>query len=491
MYGMHGRWRPQVSPQRLLLQPRRRDFSRSSQSLPHLHSAPHDIPHYIHPASPPAGLPKWQNTLLSRGPRDWQNPSEWQNTLLHRDPSWVLPHPHQRPATAASWNSSAFAHAGQQSQQWSDPSQTPQYPSHQAVPAPLSSSLQRHCLNGTRQVHVEPASACGANRATALHPHHLRGELGRGVRNGDGSLPQDWHQHEGAAHSNGWTPLPSAHTASLWPMSAEHALDARGDQSWRIQQPASEAQYTAAGLHSQHTSRHCFPQPVSERLCVDGNEPVHQHEHLSQQLQPAQCSGHAAVHERSGSAFKRSACSSAAGHRREEPVSLSHQRAAGCTLKQEVPAAAFAAQCADLTHLRQGGSLRCDPQVTDVGGVAAMETVLSEYKALRSQICEAEAQLLDLQRAQPKHDAFDCLQSRSCGNEQVTNVGPSSEVGSRGGDQGRDSGVDHAHWRELTNTLRALKAAAAKQRPAVEAVASRLRSTLSRVRAASMTGADR
>ena len=167
-------------------------------------------------------------------------------------------------------------------------------------------------------------------------------------------------------------------------------------------------------------------------------------------------------------------------------MSLSYQRAAGCTLKHEVSAAAFAAQCADLAHLRHGGSVRCDQQGNDVGGVAAMETVLSEYKALRNQISEAEAQLLDLQRAQPHHDAFGWPQSSSCSNEHIK----SPSIGSRGGDQGGDSGVDHAHWRELTNTLRALKAAAAKQRPAVEAVASRLRSTLSRVHAASITGAD-
>ena len=135
--------------------------------------------------------------------------------------------------------------------------------------------------------------------------------------------------------------------------------------------------------------------------------------------------------------------------------------------------------------------MRCDQQVTDAGGIAAMETVLSEYKALRAQISEAEAQMLDLQRAQPSHAAVGLLQSRSCAIEHITNVGPGSEVGLRGGDQGRDSGNDHAYWRELTNTLRALKAAAAKQRPAVEAVASQLRSTLSRVHAVSINRADR
>ena len=133
--------------------------------------------------------------------------------------------------------------------------------------------------------------------------------------------------------------------------------------------------------------------------------------------------------------------------------------------------------------MRQGGSVRCDQQGTDAGGVAAMETVLSEYKALRSQISEAEAQLLGLQRAQPDHDAFSWAQSSGCSNGHITEVGPSSEAGSRGGGQGRDSGGDHAHWMELTHTLRALKAVAAKQRPAVEAVASHLRSTLSSLRA--------
>ena len=493
MHSMHQRLRPQMLPHRLLLQARRRDFSRSSQSLPHLHSIPHATHHFTHPASPPAGPPDWQNTLQCRDPCNWQNLPDWQNTLLPRDPSWALPHPHQRPATATACNPPAFAHAAPQSQQWLDPSQTPQYPGHQAAPPTLSSLPQRHCFVGTHQSHVGPASTCGDDRAAALHPHHLYWGFGQGVRDGDGDgfLPQDWHQRQGAAHSHGRTPLPSAHTAaSFRPTSAEHALDAWGDQNCRMSQPASEAQYIAAGLHSQRTSRRCFPQPVSEHLCVHGKAPVHQHEHLSQQPQTAHCTVHAAVHEPFGSGFDWSACLPAARHC-QEPVGSSHQRAAGrdTVLKQEAPAAAFAAQGAGPPHLRQGGPVRRDQHMTDAGGVAAMETVLSEYKALRSQISEAEAQLLDLQRAQPNYDADGRRQPSSCSNEHITSVGPSGEVGSRG-DQGRDSGVDRPPWRELTNTLRALKAAAAKQRPAVEAVANQLRSTLSRVHAASITRAN-
>ena len=153
----------------------------------------------------------------------------------------------------------------------------------------------------------------------------------------------------------------------------------------------------------------------------------------------------------------------------------------------------YAAQPAELTHIQQEEeSARSSQQVSDAGNIAAMETVLSEYKALRSQISEAEAQLLGLQKAQPDYDLSGWSQTSSCSStgEYISKGAPRCGVGLKGSDLGMNSGVVHAYWMELTNTLRALKAAAARQRPAVEAVASQLQSTLSRVHAASTARAD-
>ena len=448
----------------LLLQPRRRDFSRSSQGLPHLHPALHAAQHHSQP---------WPRLCAP----------DWHNTMLPRDPSWALPHPHQRPATAAAYPPPAFAHtAAEQSQGWSDSAHTYQHTSHQvAAPSGLS---QRHCLDGTHQLPSTPVIAYEDDRAAVLDPHHLRGGWGKG--GGGASRPQQWHDQDDNAHSYRWSPLDSAFAAATSrPVTAQHMLDARRHQTWknqaRMQQPVSQAQYTAGGLHSPHTARCVFPQPVSERLCVHSDEPVHQQGYLSQQPQSAQCN--VAEHEHSRSCFEWSGCSPAVEQQYKEPASLLHQRAA-YALKLVAPAAVYAGQPPGLAHKPCEDSKRSDLQVADDSNIAAMETVLSEYKALRRQISEAEAQLSALQRAPANHEAFAWPQSSSYSNEHASKPGARREAWSRDCDQGRGSGSDNAHWREVTNNLRVLKAAAAKQRPAVEAVASQLQGTLSRVHAA-------
>lgn len=412
-----------------------------------------------------------------------------QTTLLPRDPSWALPQPHHRPATAAPWVPPVFAHAAPQSQQWSAPAHTHQVTGHQPAPTTLSGLTRRHYIDGSQQLHVGPTSACGDDGAVAAYPHHLCGEVSQRGPGEDRSLFQDWHQRDGDAHSSGWTLPPSVHAAAgSRPMGAEHALDARQGQSWRMGQPAS--QYASAGLHSQHAVRHFLPHPVPERWCSHSTEAVSQHEHSSQQPQSAECV--AAAHERPGSSFEWWASSPGDEDHQQEPSSLSHQRAA-YALKQGTRGAVYTAQPADVTHRRQEeDSARSSQQVSDAGNIAAMETVLSEYKALRSQISEAEAQLLGLQKAQPDHDPSGWPQTSSCSStsEHISNGGHRRGVWSKDSDLGMDSVVVHAHWMELTNTLRALKTAAARQRPAVEAVASQLQSTLSRVHAASTARAD-
>ena len=115
-----------------------------------------------------------------------------------------------------------------------------------------------------------------------------------------------------------------------------------------------------------------------------------------------------------------------------------------------------------------------------VGGeVAAMEAVLSEYKALRAQIVDAEAQLAVLQGSEfqgegswsPGYTANGYQYSAQ--NDQVHGDCYKGAV-----HPGKSDGC--LQLAAVIDTLTLLKAAAARQRPAVEAVASQLRSTLSR-----------
>lgn len=106
----------------------------------------------------------------------------------------------------------------------------------------------------------------------------------------------------------------------------------------------------------------------------------------------------------------------------------------------------------------------CSKQ-TGVTDLAAMEAVLDDYKGLRAQIAEAEHQLADLQAAvmQP-HIASDVVQPDS---------GHAGSVFPQGVHE-------HAQLLAATQRLERLKGAAAFQRPAVEAVALQLRNTLLR-----------
>ena len=141
-----------------------------------------------------------------------------------------------------------------------------------------------------------------------------------------------------------------------------------------------------------------------------------------------------------------------------------HQRAS-CALKPVAPAAVCVGQPPGLAHKPCENLKRPDLQVADNGNIAAMETVLSEYKALRRLISDAEAQLSALQRAPANHEAFAWPQVSSYSNAHTSKAGARREVWSRDCDQGRGSGSDNAHWREVTNNSRVLRTAAAKHRP--------------------------
>lgn len=432
----------------LLLQPRRRDFSRSSQGLPDLHPALHAPQHC---------------TLQGRRP----SALDWQNTLLPRDPTWALPNPHQRPATAATCPPPGYSHKAKDSRQWLDLSHAYQHSPEAAAP---SGVYQRDHMYGRHQASTGPTSACRDDRAAALDPDHLCC---------GGSLPQQQrHQHDVGAQSTAWSPLHAAHSAARSrSITAQHVLGSRGNQAWMMEHPACrlQAEHTAGGLHSQHTAQRIFPQPASERSCVHSGEAVHQHAYSRQEVQ----SGQRHASGRPACCLPWLASSPFAEQQHGEPASLSHQLAAA-ELKPTASVAEYAAQRSGLAHLWQRESGHPNLQAADDGNIAAMEKVLAEYKALRLQISEAEAQLSALQRVSPNREDVCWSQPSSCGSHHNSKAGIGHEAWIRSCDQVRNFGDDHTHCREVTSALKALKAAAARQRPAVEAVASQLRSTLSR-----------
>ena len=434
---------PLVSTQCILLQPRRRDFTRSSQGLPDLHSA-------LLASAPP-------QHCAQQGSRP--TASDWQNTLLPRDPSWALPNPHQRPATAATCPPSAYGYTAEESRQWSDSGHAYQY-SRQAAAA-ASGVYERHHMVSQQQASAGSRSAFHDDRATTWHPGHLLCA---------GSLPPHRHQ----ADVSSLSPLdPALSAARSRPRTAQHMLDGRGTQPLSVQHPACQLQadYAAGGLYSPHSAQGVFTQPVAERLCVHTDEPAHQHACSRQQPQSDQ--SHAS--RRPGGWFQCSE-SSPIAHDGED-ASLLHQGVA-VELTQKAPTAVYAAaQHAGLGHMRHGGVQHLNFQTPDDGNIAAMEKVLADYKALRLQISEAEAQLLALRRGPASHEHV-CW-SQPSGYQHRSDGGVGYEPCIRGHDEIRGSGDDQAYCREVTSTLRALKAAAARQRPAVEAVASQLRSTLS------------
>jgi len=107
--------------------------------------------------------------------------------------------------------------------------------------------------------------------------------------------------------------------------------------------------------------------------------------------------------------------------------------------------------------------------------VAAMEAVLADYTALRTQIADAERQLLALQGSASQAESFGMQ-----GHQGHWRQMPGWHCENILHPARQDAHVELA---AVMNTLAQLKAAAAKQKPAVEAIASKLQCTLSRTHA--------
>ena len=438
------------------LQPRRRDFSRSSQGLPDLASALHGL--HTHQPTP------WYGQQTSQ-----PSATDWQNTMLPRDPSSALPHPHQRPATAADTSFAGFVHtSGQRHQQAGHA-----YPYRQSHLGPVS---QLGLQDQLYSYDLRPQSEAGLRQ----HPGQQRDEISV---NSIASHPQREHcggfvsqhpyQQDGHAIGHDWSR----------PGTAKHMLEREGYQPSRLQHFPEASTRPAWGksreLHSQQTARSPVAESVSLR--TQSAEPSNQHECFAPQTISGLYSN--ATHDYTTSRMDWAAQAPVFGRQQQQQqhvTSLGDQRGTPC-VRQPVPGLA---QPTCSAYDKNGFHVQSEQfraQAPDVDDIAAMEAVLSEYKALRSQISEAEAQLEGLQRGPAPPDALSRPQSSS----QRKQGEPSYQQG-HGYLPGKLHGVTtvgahKAHLADVTNTLTALKGAAAKQRPAVEAVAQQLQNVLSRV----------
>ena len=474
------------------MQPRRRDFSRSSQGLPQLAahlSTSQPVQQYIQqgflPSTTAEGLystlpqeyrqhgplpsaANWQNLTLP--PHDkrqgtQRTVTDWQNTILPRDPSAALPHPHQRPATAASCPPTGFTptcgHNHHHYHQSQPPDTSPQ--EHHCIGRQRSwkaADLRQVCAE-VRDMSCESASAAasGTQHTHTNAPHHD---------------PRRDSGHANSIRNVCFDPVRRAD--KLRPVTAEHMQDCSPRQVPRVHQAALAHPCSGtAGMQSQQASWQI--QPEFEHQRVHSCQPIRQQDCFTPETLSVQ-------YVSAAPATAGSYCHAGSPHLSRF---RQHQQAVmGCepvtdAAQEGLPAVGPWPQSYGSAHspdLLQVHSEQSRVQLPE-GDIAAMEAVLREYRALRCQIAERETQLEMVQRRAGDHHNLgwpeaDAVREQSrCGNY------PGHKQSSCSHDLRSAHGDDTGLPKDMTNNLLQLKAAAARQRPAVEAVAKQLRSTLS------------
>ncbi len=465
------------------MQPRRRDFTGSSQGLPDLTSA-----------------------LLATHSVE----SSVNCPILSRDPSSALPHPHQRPATAATCPPSGFSptsglgpgtlplaagfsHTSGRGFEAATAAGSYHPPGHTFVPVtmasrhhgweqPVNQAAAPHCLTADWwDARSEPGQAAARPSNDEQPAYHVVGP----------SQPASRQWRASTVPDAG----PSLHT------SRHRAATAVSDmgQGWSgvrqgsipVEQVYAGMRHPVAGmqqavpqleLQPQHRAGHgaaaSIPGAQYQTLLLDNAEEL---SHVGQhgwQSQPH--SQQHSPHQTAGSCFDWSGCYQGSEQQAPAPVLKVPRAHAG-------PHRHAFASTPDvvLEHKQQADApdrpyvgTRQKQQGPVDAEIEAMETVLSDYKALRAQIAHAEAQLASLQSTITQADSFQgCKVS---GHHDSSQNGAVYNEGHQGSAYAGGSHVSR-HLAEVTNTLRQLRAAAAKQRPAVEVVASQLRDTLAKI----------
>ena len=444
----------------MVLQPRRRDFTRSSQGL--------------------AGL---GTTLLAA---QTMEELSYQCPIVPRDPSSALPHPHQRPTTAAtcppSTSGRRFQHGfGHTSRLGFEPEAQGGF-----CHGPGQSFEAVGTSGWPRGLTVDTAwPCCTAHLSNSVSPEMASGMHNCIDQSGDHNVcPAQCSRHQAAEQLDANTSLGRS---KVWPVAwQQHGDVERCHTGMRLpgagmQQavlpPQLQAQHQAeltqrgwsAGMHLPHAEYQTWSADT-------GKEPCHAGSYSREPLLPRKQLGH---QQQPGSCFDWSGCQQGNEQNRRGPACQAVQSREG----SQGPKAATSAY--GDKHTRPNGpqwsshrSTHQEEQKPVEADIAAMEAVLSDYRALRSQIADAGAQLA-LCQERAAQDGGRWLPDRLVYAHCTTHDGQH---------QGSVHSAAMCHSRntqvaELTDTLKELKAAAAKQRPVIEAVASHLRSQLSRVHA--------
>ena len=464
----------------VFVQPRRRDFTRSSQGLPHLSSA-------LHAAH-----------LLNGSPHHYP--------VLPRDPSSALPRPHQRPATAATCPHPGFS--------------SPPGPRSEAgitaaglslgsryIPEAVTSSGFNHTSEHQSQSvptsvwagpWSQPLSQATASQRQASNGYGERHDSTQGAGRYSGrsdpvfsdvaANQQPSRRHRDAiAHSDARLSQQASNTRSgddtwslrcqVWPAgnsgrrSREAACNALRQPTAGESQAAQttqqqQQQHRASGTQESQAALQSL-QVQHEGLSV-GSAEVPPHGHHQYSCQPL-------FQQRAGSCFDWSDChQAAASHSRLLTHTTGLHSAHKHTCRQEGHNAHEHSGLDAVVEMATQGSQR-EAQSPVGAEVAAMEAVLADYTVLRTQIADAEHQLVALQGSASQAESFE-MQGHQGHRTQM----PSWQYEHTLHPARQDAHVELA---AVMNTLAQLKAAAAKQKPAVEAIASKLQCTLSRMHA--------
>lgn len=458
------------------VQPRRRDFTRSSQGLPHLSSA-------LHAAH-----------LLNGSPHHYP--------VLPRDPSSALPRPHQRPAatcppagfspppgprseaghTAAGLSLSLGSRCTPEAVTLSGFNHTSEH-QFPGVPTsgqagawgqPLSQAAvsQRQATDGRRHDSAQVAGMYSGKQDPIFSDVAANQQPSRRHRDAIAHSDARLSQHASKTRSGSETwPVrrqvwPAGGTGRPSPEAACNGLrqpTAAGSQTTQTSQ--LQQQHRASGTQESQAALQSL-QVQHESLSLGSAEgPRYSHQYTCQPLSQ----------QRAGSCFDWSGChQAAASHSRLPTHPTGLHSAQGLTCRPEGHSAHEHSGLGAIVEMGPRGSQHEAHSLVDAE-VAAMEAVLADYTALRTQIADAECQLVALQGSASQAESF-WLQGHQGHRRQM----PSWQCENTLNPARQDARVQLA---AVTNTLAQLKAAAAKQKPAVEAIASKLQCTLSRTHA--------
>ena len=404
------------------VQPRRRDFTRSSQELPDLTSSLLDS-HPVHQADP---------------------------RIMPRDPFFTLPNPHQRPATAQPFYSPHRSHG----------------PSSDTISAaPFASHW----------THAAPGLDCHGNLLCQQKTLPEGLDTDTGIRDTAGPATHSDRAQNRWQH-NQQTSWPSANdmstAASGHAQHAQHAAQRPANPVHSVLHVSTGRQHPSCASDASHHAERDAGWPVA---AVRSGRSEQTHPGAVQECPKFHqillgSPDTTTMHGPSSSSVMWQLHSQQQQQRQQPPISCfdwSHpKQQPGLQVTELANQLALSSAQQFGMHVHSIESTQPGPSRNDADAdIAAMEAVLADCKALRAQITAAEAQIASMQS--------------DVGRPQF------GRMASRGGIMGPHHDSSRAQnandqLQGVLQTLRELKSAAARKKPAVEAVAGQLRAALVR-----------